>query len=131
MTLENLKNYLKTHTDVGEGIALGGIDGNLEHCLGVYPGKPPPRQRVCLGGSAQTVTGELYAVLLLHWGQSMAQALHKAQEVWGLFYAMSSCDMDGASVCLADPGGGPVPIGRDERGICEFIINLRIIYDKE
>lgn len=131
MTLEHLKNYLKAHIDVGDGIALGSIDGNREYFIGVYPGKPPARQRVCLGGPAQTLTGELYAVLLVHWGHSMAEAAAKADEVWRLFYAMAACDMEGVAVCAADPGGAPVPVGRDDRGICEFVINLKIIYQKE
>ena len=51
MMLERLKNYIKANTDVGEGIQLGGIDGNTEKYIGVYPGKPPAAQRVCLGGA--------------------------------------------------------------------------------
>ena len=131
MTLENLRNYLKEQTDVGEGIALGSIDGNKERFLGVYPGKPPDKQRVCLGGPEQTLTEELYATVLIHWGKSMAAAMDKAQQVWKLFYAAASCTMDGAAVYAVEPGGGPVPVGRDDRGIFEFVINLKITCEKE
>lgn len=131
MTLENLRNYLKEQTDVGDGIALGSIDGNKERFLGVYPGKPPDKQRVCLGGPEQTLTEELYATILIHWGESMTAALAKAQQVWQLFYAAGGCTMDGATVYAVEPGGGPVPVGRDDRGICEFVINLKITCAKE
>ena len=131
MTLENLKNYLKEKTDVGDGIALGSIDGNKERFLGVYPGKPPDKQRVCLGGPEQTLTEELYATVLIHWGKSMAAAMDKAQQVWQLFYAAASCTMDGTTVFAVEPGGGPVPVGRDDRGIFEFVINLKITCAKE
>lgn len=131
MTLENLRNYLKEKTDVGDGISLGAIDGNRERFLGVYPGKPPDKQRVCLGGPEQTLTEELYATILIHWGKSMAAALAKAQQVWQMFYAAGSCTMDGAAVYAVEPGGGPVPVGRDDRGIFEFVINLKITCAKE
>ncbi len=131
MTLEHLKNYLKEQTDVGDGIAVGAIDGNRDRFLGVYPGQPPAVQHVCLGGSEQTTTAELYAVLLVHWGKSMPVAMAKAQQVWALFYAKGRCTMDGATVYAVEPGGGPVPIGRDDRGICEFVINLKITCAKE
>lgn len=131
MTLENLRNYLKEKTDVGDGIALGAIDGNRERFLGVYPGKPPDKQRVCLGGPEQTLTEELYATILIHWGKSMTAAMAKAQQVWQLFYAAGSCTMDGAVVYAVEPGGGPVPVGRDDRGIFEFVINLKITCAKE
>ena len=131
MTLENLRNYLKEKTDVGDGIALGSIDGNKERFLGVYPGKLPDKQRVCLGGPEQTLTEELYATILIHWGKSMAAALGKARQVWQLFYAVGSCTMDGAAVYAVEPGGGPIPVGRDDRGIFEFVINLKITCAKE
>ena len=131
MTLENLKNYLKEQTDVGDGIAVGAIDGNRDHFLGIYAGKPPDKQHVCLGGPEQTTTAELYATLLVHWGKNMPEAMAKAQQVWALFYAKGCCIMDGAAVYAVEPGGGPVPVGRDDRGICEFVINLKIICAKE
>lgn len=131
MTLENLRNYLKEQTDVGDGIAMGSIDGNKERFLGVYPGKPPDKQRVCLGGPEQTLTEELYATILIHWGKSMTAAMAKAQQVWQLFYAAGSRTMDGAAVYAVEPGGGPVPVGRDDRGIFEFVINLKITCAKE
>lgn len=131
MTLENLKNWLKTQTSTGDGIQLGGINGNKERYIGVYPGKSPATQHVCLGGVEQTTTRELYATVLVHWTKSMVEAQAKADEVYSLFYARGACNMDGASVCMADPGGGPVPVGKDDHGICEFVINVKIIYKKE
>ena len=131
MTLENLKNYLKEQTNVGDGIALGAIDGNKDYFIGVYPAKPPDKQRVCLGGPEQTLTEELYATILIHWGKSMAEALAKAQQTWKLFYACGGCVMDGVTVYAVEPGGGPIPVGRDDRGIFEFVINLKITCAKE
>ena len=121
MMLERLKNYIKANTDVGEGIQLGGIDGNTEKYIGVYPGKPPAAQRVCLGGAEQTRAGEFYAPVLVA----------KADAVYALFYARGAFDMDGCTVCAVEPGGGPVPVGKDDRGVCEFVINLKMTYMKE
>ena len=131
MTLEQLKNYIKAHTDVGEGIRLGSIDGNAERFLGVYPAKETGAMRICLGGPEQTRTGELRATVLIHWTRSQVQAEAKARELYGLFYGLSAADMDGADVRLADPGGGPIAVGVDARGIFEYVINLRLIYMKE
>ena len=36
MTTEQLKNWLKTKIDVGEGIRIGSIDGNASRFIGVY-----------------------------------------------------------------------------------------------
>ena len=93
MMLEQLKNYIKANTDVGEGIQLGGIDGNTEKYIGVYPGKPPAAQRVCLGGAEQTRAGEFYAAVLVHWGRNMRSAQAKADAVYALFYARGAFDI--------------------------------------
>ena len=37
----------------------------------------------------------------------------------------------GCTVCAVEPGGGPVPVGKDDRGVCEFVINLKMTYMKE
>lgn len=183
MTLEHLKNFIKVRLGAGptgevardvaangtaDGtrlqeaakseplcIAVGAIDANRERCIGVYPGRPPARQRVCLGGPEATLTGELYATVLVHWGKNMREAMEKAGEVYALFYAWGSktCskssadiggtrrhaggpvrasgEMDGVQVYAVEPGGGPVPVGRDEHGVCEFVINLKITFEKE
>lgn len=112
-------------------IQLGGIDGNTEKYIGVYPGKPPAAQRVCLGGAEQTRAGEFYAAVLVHWGRNMRSAQAKADAVYALFYARGAFDMDGCTVCAVEPGGGPVPVGKDDRGVCEFVINLKMTYMKE
>ena len=112
MMLERLKNYIKVNTDV-------------------YPGKPPAAQRVCLGGAEQTRAGEFYATVLVHWGRNMRSAQAKADAVYALFYARGAFDMDGCTVCAVEPGGGPVPVGKDDRGVCEFVINLKMTYMKE
>lgn len=148
MTLEHLKNFIRARAGggpPGEGdpsnagggplcISTGAIDGRRERCIGVYPGKPPARQRVCLGGAQATLTGELYATVLVHWGRNMREAMEKAGEVHALFYAWNSetgGEMDGVRVYAVEPGGGPVFAGRDEHGVCEFAIDLKITFEKE
>lgn len=130
MTLENLKNWIKERTDVGDGIQLGGIDGNKERCIGVYPAKQAVPQRICLGGAAGTLTDELRAVLLVHWTKSQVCAEAKACELAGLFYGLGRTDMDGTVVYAAD-ATAPIWAGKDGRGVCEYVINLKIICKKE
>ena len=130
MTLENLKNWLKTRIAVGDGIQLGGIDGNKERFIGVYPAKQAAPRRICLGGATGTRTDELHAALLVHWTKSQAEAEAKARALAGLFYGLGRTDMDGATVYAAD-ATAPIWAGKDSRGVCEYVINLKIICEKE
>ncbi len=131
MRTEQVKNWLKGKTDVGQGIYVGTIDGNTEKCLGVYLQKRSGPARICLGGPKQTKTDELAVTVLVHWGKSSVQAETKACAIWKLFYGLTDTIMDGSWVCYADPGAGPIPLGRDERGVFEYVVNVRLIYKKE
>ncbi len=131
MRTEQVKNWLKEKTSVGQGIYVGTIDGNAEKCLGVYLQKRSGPARICLGGPSQTKTDELQATILVHWGKSSVQAEAKACDIWQLFYGLTDTIMGGTRVYYADPGAGPIPVGRDERGVFEYVVNVRLIYKKE
>ncbi|MEG0896485.1 MAG: minor capsid protein [Ruthenibacterium sp.] len=131
MKLEQVKNYIKANSDCGDGISLGGIDANKPHYIGVYPARPQELQHICIGGATCTRTQELRAVILLHWGNDYTLAEDKANALYALFYGICNVMMDGVHVLFAEPGGAPVPVGRDAHGIFEFVINLTIIYEKE
>ncbi len=132
MRTEQVKNWLRQQlSDVGQGIYVGTIDGSTERCLGVYRQKQAGPARICLGGPEQTKTDQLRVTILVHWGYSSVQAEEKACAVWQLFYGLTDTVMDGTRVCYADPGAGPIPVGRDERGIFEYVVEIRLIYEKE
>lgn len=131
MTTEQLKDWLKGKTDTGQGIQVGSIDGNAEKCIGVYLRETSGGQRVCLGGPVQTLTQTMRVAILVHWTRSAVQAEAKAREVWSLLYGLTGTDMAGAWVYCADPGAGPIPVGRDQRGVFEYVVRAELIYKKE
>lgn len=132
MTTEQLKNWIKSQDpDFTDCIQLGGVNANVPHFLGVYPSGINGRQHIAIGGPACTTYDTFNARLLLRWGKSQPEAEHKARSLWALFYGRTSYDMDGASVFYADPGLGPVPIGKGPDGVFEYVINLNIVHKKE
>lgn len=132
MTTEQVKNWIKTQdADFTDRIQLGGVNGNAPKFLGVYPGNVSGRQHVALGGPACTTYDTFPVRLLLRWGRSQPEAEAKARSLWGLFYALTSANMDGVSVSYVDPGAGPVSIGKGADGVFEYVINLNIYYMKE
>ena len=132
MTTEHLKNWIKAQdADFKDCIRLGGIDGNSSRFLGVYPSNSNGRQHIAIGGPSCTSYGTFDARLLLRWGKSQPEAERKAKALWGLFFGRTGYDMDGVRVSYADPGVGPIPIGKGVDSVFEYMINLNIIYMKE
>lgn len=130
MTAEHLKNWIKTQTDYGDGISVGCIDSTKQRWIGVYDGRASA-QRICIGGKDQTKYAEYNATVLVHWTTNPVDASDKAREVYGLFYGLSGADMDGVRIVSVDPGGQAEWAGRDDRRVCEYVINLKILYERE
>lgn len=132
MITEQVKNWIKQQDpDYESRIRLGGVDGNAAHFLGVYPGTDTGRQHMAIGGPGCSRYDALPVRLLLRWGNSQPEAERKARSLWGLFYGLTGTVMDGAKVAFAEPGSGPVPLGRGLDGVFEFSVNLTIYYMKE
>ena len=122
MTLVQLKNWLESQTDCR--VTCGWIDSDAEQSIGVYFGKPGGKDRICLGGMEATSYRHAPFTVLIHWGKTADGAAQKAQEVWGLFHGLAGEQVGESWVISADPGAGPVPVGRDQRGVFEYVINI-------
>ncbi len=131
MTAENLKNWLKEKLGLGDDqIAVGSIDGNKDQYIGVYDGKSTGSQRICIGGKKNTKYQEATFSLLVHWTTSPVTASAKAMEIYNLLYGVSGEIMDGMRTVKSDPGGRPEWAGRDTRRVCEYVIRLKLTYER-
>lgn len=133
LTLEQVRDWLKSQdAELKDCIAVGGIDGNKEKYVGVYPLKlPGSSQRICLGGAAQTKYQQRGVSILIHWTKDAAAADAKATAIYGLLYGLAGVMMGGTLVISADPGPAPIPVGKDAHGISEYVIQIKIFYGKE
>lgn len=132
LTLGQLRDWIKAQMpELRNCIAVGSIDGNKEKFVGVYPLKlPSSTQRICLGGAEQTRFQERGASILVHWTKSAGEAEAKAMELYRLFYGTSRVVMGETLVTMIDPGPAPIPVGKDTQGVCEYVIQLKITYER-
>lgn len=132
LTLGQLRDWIKAQMpELCDCIAVGAIDGNKEKFVGVYPLKlPSSAQRICLGGAEQTGYQERGASILVHWTASVDESEQKAMEIYRLFYGSSRVVIGESLAIEIDPGPGPISAGKDEHGISEFVVQLKIIYER-
>lgn len=123
MTLLNFADILSEI--LGIEVTCGCIDGNLKCTVGVYNPKSERSQRICLGGYDCTKTLYKDIVILIHWTDVPARADEYAQKVSEI---LSSVKNYGNVKFIRH--SEPIWAGRDERGICEYIINATIIYER-
>lgn len=132
LTLEQVRDWLKGQDpELNDCIAVGIIDGNKEKYVGVYPLKlPGSSQRICIGGVNQTRYQQSSVSILLHWTKDAVEAAAKAAAMYGLFYGLTGVAMGTTSIISADPGPAPIPVGKDVRGICEYVIQINFICER-
>lgn len=127
MTLSDLKKYMESAMDCGSGVSCGWYDGNLEKCLGVYYARPPDREnRLCIGGEEATSYHMTAIKLLVHWTKSSDAALKKAEELWRHFRGLCGVQIGSEWLISADPGAGPISVSRDDHGIFEYVIEIKL-----
>lgn len=129
MTLLNIADMLADLLGF-EDVYAGNIDANKVCCLGVYNAKTNGVKRICLGGKSCTRTLEKRFSILIHWTDNPTTAEKKALEVSDFLADIKGYECNGFTVKFII-GNEPVPVGRDERGICEYVIEGKIYYERK
>src|SRR5699024_5666393 len=97
LALADLCQYIRSQTDVGEGISAGILDDRLQHCIGVFDNNRSPDFRIPIGGKENARYYKLSVSVLIHWGTTQREAAKKAQEVFELFYGVTNMKIKDSS----------------------------------
>ena len=127
ITLEQIKDWLKSQLSCK--IAVGGIDGSQEKYVGVYDGKTAPPHHIALGGQDNTKTAQKNVTILVHWTKSAVSAEGEANRIYNILFGLSNVDMSGTHVYAVIPSC-PTQAGRDDAGICEYVINATFVAER-
>ena len=109
---------------------MGAIDGNQPQYIGVYHSKNQPKPRICLGGAVQTRYQVAVVSILIHWTNSQPQTEEIARKVYDAFYGLAAVQMGDTRVITASPKQAPIPVGRDQRGIYEYVVEIEIYHER-
>ena len=69
LALADLCQYIRSQTDVGEGISAGILDDRLQHCIGVFDNNRSPDFRIPIGGKENARYYKLSVSVLIHWAR--------------------------------------------------------------
>lgn len=109
-----------------DNITAGSIDTALTETIGVYQrGDFVPRE--CIGTDSSYETSKVR--LLLHWGKNPTAAEAKAAELAGIMQSLRDMPTASHIIKFADVKAVRA-IGKDEKGICEYVVDADIIYSE-
>ena len=109
-----------------EDVTAGCIDSSLDETLGVYQ-RSEFIPRECIGTSSSYQTAKLR--VLIRWGIDPTAAESKAAEVGELLAALRDMPTARHTIKFADVKAVRA-IGKDEKGVCEYVIDADIIYSE-
>ena len=125
LTLLEIANMLADILDF-DNITAGTIDGSLSETIGVYQrGEFVPRE--CIGTAPSYEIAKLR--LLVRWGKNPTTAEAKAAELAGIMQALRDMPTSEHIIKFADVKAVRA-IGKDEKGICEYVVDADIIYSE-
>lgn len=106
-----------------EEISAGSIDENLQQTIGVYQ-RAEFQPRECIGTDSSYETAKLRIVV--RWGTNPTTCEAKAVQVADTLTALQ--DMPTTDHIIKFATAKTKPIGKDNKGVCEYIVDADIIY---
>lgn len=130
LTLLGIADMLADVLEI-EDVYAGTIDANKNCCIGVYPDKNvSTKHRICIGGKACTITKDKAVSILIHWTDNPTSAEQEAQSVLEKLTDIRDYSVsESVKIKYIDPCE-PQSVGRDERGVCEYVIVCKIYYQE-
>lgn len=125
LTLKEIADMLADLLEL-ESVTAGCIDTSLTETVGVYQREGfSPRE--CIGSDSSYETARLR--LLVRWGKNPTQAEAKAVEIGGIVQALRDMPTSENTIKFADVKAVR-SIGKDEKGVCEYVVDADIIYSE-
>lgn len=126
LTLLEITDLLAVLLDF-DSVTAGCIDASLDKTIGVYQREPfAPRE--CIGEDSSYQIMKLR--VLVRWTDSPPEAEKKALEISELFDGFRDMETKDHIIKFADLKAVR-SIGKDEKGVCEYIVDADIIYTEK
>lgn len=129
MTLCNIADMLADILQFKD-IYAGDINANLERSIGVYNAKRGGIHKICIGGKACTKTLEKKISILIHWTDNPTLAEQEAERILDLLTDIRQYEA-GDFIVRFLKCNDPVSVGKDDRGIYEYVIEAIVYYERK
>lgn len=107
-----------------ESVTAGCIDASKHETISVYQ-RDGFVFRECIGTESSYQTAKIR--ILIHWTDNPSQAERKAVEIAELFRSFRDIETENNIIKFAEVKAVR-NIGKDEKGICEYIADVNLIY---
>lgn len=131
MLLDDVLEWIKSLDIQFDNYYIGVLDSKKQKSLGVYNLKRATLPIIALGGLKNTSYNIKRISLLIHWNKASDESESKATELFEILMKAKPKKIGIYDVnFIGMLTNGPVDVGRDDNGICEYVIEFEIYYKK-
>lgn len=132
MTLNDVLGWLKTLDTKFDYYYMGTLDSKKNRSLGVYNLKRESKPIIAIGGIECTSYNVKRISLLIHWNQASNESENQAIQLYEELLKSKPNEIGNHSVnFIGMLTNEPVDVGRDDKGICEYVIEFEIYYKRK
>lgn len=110
-----------------DDVYAGNLDASLEKAIGVYP-RDEQKSRKCIGSTESYQTTKLR--ILVHWTKNPSHAETQAYSIANLLESLTEAETAEHIIKFAELKAVR-NIGKDEKDICEYVVDADIIYTEK
>lgn len=132
ITLESIREYISSLSIAeDERVYMGTLDAEQEKSLGVYNSKHQYNSHKALGGPDLEGYGEKYVTILVHWNKSTRDTEKVTMGLYETLRRVRDIQTEDGTIKFFQLLYAPQDIGKDDTGICEWVIEAAVIFEKK
>lgn len=132
MSLTEIRDFLKELEPKFSSYYIGKLDAKKDCSLGIYNLKRNVMPQIALGGLSATKTLNKKVSLLVHGTKNNAETEKLANNLYmSLLKADVSLFTSSNVYMIGLLCDGPISVGNDDHGVCEYVIEFEIYYQNK
>lgn len=132
MKLRDIRDYVASlGIAADDNCYCGRLDDKKEKSIGTYPLKNRQQGNVPIGGMENSSYGVKSISFLVHWNHSPTESEDAANNLQEALLSCRDAAVNGQTVkFIVVTYDEPVPVGTDEGGIHEYVIECLVYYER-
>lgn len=131
MTTEEVFAWIKTLSVRADNYYCGLLNSKKDKSFGVYPLKERRVRDTAIGGDVNKKTGTKGISILVHWNSSTRETEAIAMDLYGELAKAGTPTIGGKKANYIQlMHDEPIDVGTDENGVCEYVIEFVIYYER-
>lgn len=132
MRLRDIRDFVASlGIAADENCYCGRLDDKKEKSIGTYPLKGSQQGKIPIGGMQNSSYGVRSVSILIHWNRSPTETEDAASNLQEALLACRDAEVNGQTIKFIFVAyDEPVPVGTDEGGIYEYVIECLVYYER-